>query len=108
MQNTKYELFHKIATACAGLNVQLAIALAGEMAAETMTELPSSPLVVKSASQLNLLSRASLIITHGGLNTILDSLSQGVPLVTIPITSNLAMAHAFNGQVRRKLCRSSN
>src|SRR4029077_12592824 len=37
------------------------------------------------APQLELLERAALCITHAGLNTVLESLSQGVPMVAIPI-----------------------
>jgi len=47
-----------------------------------------SPLVVEYAPQLELLAKARLTITHAGLNTVLDSLSNGVPLVAIPITMN--------------------
>jgi MGT family glycosyltransferase len=47
--------------------------------------LAGSPLVVPYAPQWQLLSKASLTITHAGLNTVLDSLSHGVPLITIPI-----------------------
>jgi len=32
------------------------------------------------------LARARLTLSHAGLNTVLDSLSCGVPLVTVPIT----------------------
>jgi zeaxanthin glucosyltransferase len=35
-----------------------------------------------------LLKRATLAITHAGLNTALESLSQGVPMVAIPITND--------------------
>jgi zeaxanthin glucosyltransferase len=47
--------------------------------------LPGSPLVVAYAPQTQLLAKAKLTITHGGLNTVLDSLSNGVPLVVMPI-----------------------
>lgn len=82
VQNTKHEIFHCIAAACAELDVQLVIT--GMSSVEQ--PLPGQPIVVEYAPQLDLLSRASLTITHGGLNTVLDSLSQGVPLVAIPIT----------------------
>jgi zeaxanthin glucosyltransferase len=36
--------------------------------------------------QLELLKRTSVCITHAGLNTVLESLAQGVPQVAIPIT----------------------
>ena len=53
-----------------------------------MPSLPRNPLVVEYAPQLELLQRASLTITHAGLNTTLESLSCGVPLVAIPITND--------------------
>lgn len=86
IQNTKYELFHCIAAACEGLDVQLVITHGGGMNAEAVEQLPGSPLAVEYAPQMAVLAKASLTITHGGLNTVLDSLSHGVPLVTIPIT----------------------
>jgi UDP:flavonoid glycosyltransferase YjiC (YdhE family) len=36
-------------------------------------------------SQIELLKRPALCITHAGLNTALESLAQGVPMVAIPI-----------------------
>ena len=51
-----------------------------------MHGLAGSPLVVKYAPQLELLSRASLTITHAGMNTVMQSLSFGVPIVALPIT----------------------
>jgi UDP:flavonoid glycosyltransferase YjiC (YdhE family) len=43
---------------------------------------------VNNAPQVELLKRTSLCITHAGLNTALESLAQGVPMVAIPITSD--------------------
>lgn len=86
IQNTKQEIFYCIAAACEKLDVQLVISHGGGMNAEAVQALPGSPLVVEYAPQLELLAKASLTITHGGLNTVLDSLKQGVPLVAIPIT----------------------
>ncbi|MFZ0710133.1 MAG: glycosyltransferase, partial [Terrimicrobiaceae bacterium] len=47
-----------------------------------------SPIVVPFAPQLELLRRAALTITHAGLNTALESLNQGVPMVAIPIPND--------------------
>ena len=47
-----------------------------------------APIVVPFAPQLELLRRATLTITHAGLNTALESLTQGVPMVAIPIAND--------------------
>jgi zeaxanthin glucosyltransferase len=47
--------------------------------------IPSNTMVVPLAPQIALLKRAALCITHAGLNTTLEALAQGVPLVAIPI-----------------------
>lgn len=86
IQNRKYEIFHQIATACLGLDVQLVMPHGGGLTSEQVSSLPGNSLVVEYAPQREILSRASLTITHGGMNTVLDSLSYGVPLVAIPIT----------------------
>src|ERR1700756_4926380 len=47
--------------------------------------IPSNTMVVRMAPQIELLKRAALCITHAGLNTALEALAQGVPMVAIPI-----------------------
>ena len=81
-------IFQMIAEACMGLDAQLVIALGGGADPESLPELPGSPIVVGYAPQLELLQKASLTITHAGLNTTLESLSNGVPIVAIPITND--------------------
>lgn len=86
VQNTKADLFRAIAAACEGLDMQLLIAHGGGISTEDAKSFPGSPLVMEYVPQVEVLARASLTITHGGLNTVLDSLTHGVPLVAIPIT----------------------
>ena len=45
-------------------------------------------MVVRFAPQLQLLEKAALCITDAGLNTTLESLACGVPMVAIPITND--------------------
>jgi zeaxanthin glucosyltransferase len=88
IQNKILGVFIQIAYACLGLDVQLVISLGGATEPEELGYVPGSPIVVKAAPQLALLERASLCITHAGMNTTLESLSHGVPMVAIPITND--------------------
>ncbi|MEP0754926.1 glycosyltransferase [Trichocoleus sp. Lan] len=88
LQNRQQEIFHRIAEACVGLDAQLVISLGGSGSPESLPELPGSPLVVSYAPQLELLKKAALTITHAGMNTTLESLTNGVPMVAIPIAND--------------------
>jgi MGT family glycosyltransferase len=85
LQNRSRDLFRKIAEACAGLNVQLVVSLGGGLEPDRLGALSGDPLVVRFAPQLEIVKRASVVITHGGINTVLESLAEGVPLVCIPL-----------------------
>lgn len=87
LQNRLLRVFEAIAQACADLDVQLVVALGGGATPEALPELPGA-IVVGYAPQLELLSKAALTITHAGMNTTLESLSYGVPMVAIPITND--------------------
>lgn len=86
LQNGKERIFRCFAEACSTLPVQLVMTHGGGLSEEVAGSFPGNPLVVSYAPQLEVLSRASLTLTHAGLNTVLDSLSCGVPLVAVPIT----------------------
>ena len=85
LQNGSEEIFRTIAAACAGLDAQLVISLGGGLAPERLGALPGNPMVVRYAPQLEILKRAAAVITHAGLNTVLESLAEGVPLVCLPL-----------------------
>jgi MGT family glycosyltransferase len=85
LQNGSKRIFRVIAEACAGLPVQLVLSLGGGIGPDQLGVLHGDPLVVKYAPQLELVKRAAAVITHAGINTTLESLSEGVPLVCIPI-----------------------
>ena len=84
LQNSSEKIFKTIAEACAGLDVQLVLSLGGLDPARLGT-LAGDPVVVSYAPQLQLLKRAAAVLTHAGLNTVLESLAEGVPLVAIPL-----------------------
>jgi MGT family glycosyltransferase len=88
LQNRLGPVFHAIAQACAGLDVQLVISLGGGLRSEDLGSLAGNPIVVNYAPQVDLVQRAVLAISHGGLNTVLEALSYGVPQVVIPVTND--------------------
>ncbi|MEM1168896.1 MAG: nucleotide disphospho-sugar-binding domain-containing protein [Cyanobacteria bacterium P01_H01_bin.35] len=83
--NQYVDVFEKIATACEGLDIQLVMSLGGNLRPEDLPELPTNTIVVNYAPQLKLLQKASLTITHAGMNSTLESLVNGVPMVAIPV-----------------------
>jgi MGT family glycosyltransferase len=85
LQKEKASIFQAFAEACRELEVQLVITHGGNLG-PAAARFPGDPIVVAYAPQRELLSRAALTLTHAGLNTVLDSLSFGVPLVAVPIT----------------------
>jgi MGT family glycosyltransferase len=85
LQNGSEAIFQTIAEACAGLGVQLTISLGGGLDAACLGSLPGDPVVVRFAPQLDILKRAAMVITHAGMNTVLETLLEGVPLVCIPL-----------------------
>ena len=88
VQNRLLEVFQIIASACEGLDAQLVISLGGGATPESLPQLPGNPIVVGYAPQLELLQKATLTITHAGMNTTLESLTNGVPMVAIPVAND--------------------
>jgi zeaxanthin glucosyltransferase len=64
---------------------QVVLSVGRNLDPSDLTPIPSNAIVVRSAPQTELLKRAALCITHAGLNTALESLAEGVPMVAIPI-----------------------
>src|SRR5262249_51928812 len=86
LQNRVLRTFRMIAEACVGQDLQLVISLGGGQDPAMLADLPGDPIVVGYAPQLDLIRQAALTISHGGLNTALESLACGVPMVVLPVT----------------------
>ncbi len=65
--------------------IQVVLAKGNNIELAELGPIPANVIIVDKAPQLELLKRATLCITHAGLNTALESLAQGVPMVAIPI-----------------------
>jgi UDP:flavonoid glycosyltransferase YjiC (YdhE family) len=86
LQNGILQTFRMMAEACAGLDLQLVISLGGGQDPALLGDLPGDAIVVGYAPQLDLIRQSALTISHGGLNTALESVAEGVPMVVLPVT----------------------
>jgi MGT family glycosyltransferase len=84
LQRSTHQHFKTIAQACIGLDLQVVISVGASEGAE-LPQFPGNHLVVPCAPQLALLKRAALTITHAGLNTTLQALCYGSPVIAIPL-----------------------
>jgi zeaxanthin glucosyltransferase len=84
LQGGRISVFRAIAQACKDVDVQLLIAHCGHLN-QRQAERLGATWVTDFAPQRAVLARATVAITHAGLNTVLDALSFGVPLLAIPI-----------------------
>jgi MGT family glycosyltransferase len=66
--------------------MQLVLSIGDNLDSKQISSLPANCIVVKNAPQVELLKRSALCITHAGLNTTLEALTQGVPMVAIPVS----------------------
>jgi MGT family glycosyltransferase len=86
LQNGLDHLYQLILDACAGLPMQVVLTL-GRSNGNLPQQIPPNAQVLGYGPQLALLKRASLVITHAGMNTTLESLAQGLPMVALPIAN---------------------
>jgi len=66
-------------------DLQLVLSVGDQVDPEQIGPVPNNAIIVKRAPQLALLKQTAVCITHAGLNTVLESLTQGVPQVAIPV-----------------------
>jgi MGT family glycosyltransferase len=87
IMNGRADVFRTIAAGVAKhKETQLVLSIGDRLNPEEIGPVPSNAIVVNHAPQLELLKRSSACITHAGLNTVLESLAEGVPQLAIPVT----------------------
>ena len=87
LTNAVASTFRVIAEAFATLDVQLVLSTGGGLSAqsEQLRGLAGSPIVVEFAPQLELIERSALVVSHGGINSCLECISNGKPCIIIPV-----------------------
>jgi MGT family glycosyltransferase len=84
-RNAQAYVLRMIAEACRHIDAQLVISLGGRFDQDVLGSLAGDPVVCEWVPQLEILKRATLVITHAGPNTVFESLMEGKPMVAIPI-----------------------
>jgi UDP:flavonoid glycosyltransferase YjiC (YdhE family) len=64
---------------------QLVLSISDHLRIEDFSPAPSNVILVNAAPQLEILRRASVMITHGGLNTIKECILFGAPMIVFPM-----------------------
>jgi zeaxanthin glucosyltransferase len=87
LQGGRHGIFRAVARACRALGVQLLVAHCGGLDAHRSAALlrEGASWVTDFAPQRAVMARASVVVTHAGINTVLDALEYGVPMLAIPI-----------------------
>lgn len=85
---SRKDVWDAIVQGCTGLDIQLVISLGNPGSWDHSSDIASDMIVVDYAPQRKLLGRASLAITHAGLNSVMEALAARVPLLAIPITGD--------------------
>src|SRR5262249_21608346 len=89
LQNGLVDIFRSITQAAIELKeLQFVLAVGDQLDPKQLGAGPKNVMVVSYAPQIEILKRSSLCITHAGLNTDLESLASGVPMLAVPITND--------------------
>lgn len=84
LQGSRAAIFRKVARACAELDLRLLITQ-GNLGRLKPGDLPGDPLIYDWVPQEAVLPHADLVVCHGGMNTVLEPLAAGLPLVVMPL-----------------------
>lgn len=84
LQGSRAGLFRKVARACAALDLRLLISQGGRGRLKS-ADLPGHPLVYDWVPQEAVLAAADMMVSHGGMNSVLEPLANGLPMVVMPL-----------------------
>lgn len=90
LQGQRFGTFQRIARACRALDVQLLAAHCGGLTARQAQAVeqagpPGATTVCAFAPQQAALAQAAAVVTHAGLNTVMDAIAAGRPMLALPI-----------------------
>jgi zeaxanthin glucosyltransferase len=84
LQGSRSGIFRRVARACDRLDLRLLITQ-GNRGSLKAGDLPGNPLVYDWVPQEAVIAQADLVVCHGGMNTVLEPLAAGLPMVVMPL-----------------------
>ncbi|MBI6669652.1 zeaxanthin glucosyltransferase [Pseudomonas syringae] len=113
LQGGRMSIFRQVAKACARLDAQLLIAHCGGIDQEQEGRLKKlgATWVTGFAAQQWVLQKANAVVTHGGLNTVMDAIKAITPMLVMPIGFDqpgvaARVSHAGAGQQLNRRARA--
>ena len=82
--NAEARFYRDCFQAFAGQACQVILSTGGNVSTSSLGDVPPNFIVQGHVPQLEILRRASAFVTHGGMNSVSESLYHGVPMVVIP------------------------
>jgi zeaxanthin glucosyltransferase len=85
LQGFRADLFRSFAEQLDRLGFRPVIAHGGRLPPDAAATLPGNPIVADFLPQRAVLARSRLAVLHGGMNSVLDALAAGVPMIVTPL-----------------------
>lgn len=109
LQGSRVRMFRKVAEACRRLDLRLVLTQGGLSRYEKAEKLPGDPLIYDWVPQEELLQQVDLMVSHAGINTALEPLAAGVPMVVMPLAFEqpaigARIAHSGAGLLLSRRC----
>jgi MGT family glycosyltransferase len=82
--NAQKDFYRRCFAAFAGSHYHVVLSVGRKTPIASLGAIPANFIVQEYVPQLDILQRAALFISHGGMNSVSDALYYGVPLVVIP------------------------
>lgn len=83
--NKSERFFRRCVEAFGSTGMRVVMAIGDSVRPESLGPVPPTMMVCRRVPQLEVLSQASLFITHGGMNSVNEALFYGVPMLVVPV-----------------------
>ncbi len=88
IHNNLTDFYKKCFDAFSGEAVQIILSVGTKTQPESLGTIPDNFIVRSYMPQLEILKRADVFISHGGLNSVSEALFYGVPVIAVPIAND--------------------